>query len=100
MNPAQCRRAREILGWSPRDLAETAAVPLDIVEMFEADALEGWAGLELDMRATFENQGLVFLGREGVASPGDAGASHRRPVLDEIAAAARRSPASAGRPAA
>lgn len=99
MNPAQCRRAREILGWSPRDLAEAAAVPLDIVEMFEADALEGWAGLELDMRAALEVRGLVFLGREGVAAPGGAGASHRLPVCGEIAASAR-GPATRGRPAA
>ena len=77
MTPLQCRLARELNGWSPRDLAEAAAVPVEIVDLFEAGRLEGWAGLELDMRATLESQGFVFTRDDGVA-PQSAPAQPRR----------------------
>ena len=35
MLPEQCRRAREILGWSMRDLAAAAQVSLDTVARLE-----------------------------------------------------------------
>lgn len=66
MTPQQCRLARDLLGWSARDLAAAAAVPVEIVDRFEAEALEGWAGLELDMRATLEAHGARFIGADRV----------------------------------
>lgn len=66
MTPEQCRLARSLARWTRSDLAAAAAAPLEVVQMFEAGSLEGWAGLELDMRMALEGRGVVFVGRAGV----------------------------------
>jgi transcriptional regulator with XRE-family HTH domain len=62
---AQVRAARALIGWSQSKLAETAGVPLSIVERFEAGASDHVANEAIDkMRAALEAAGIVFLPKD------------------------------------
>jgi ribosome-binding protein aMBF1 (putative translation factor) len=63
---AQVRAARALIGWSQTKLAETAGVPLSIVERFEAGAPEPIADEAVaKMRAALEAAGVVFIPKNG-----------------------------------
>jgi transcriptional regulator with XRE-family HTH domain len=72
---AQVRAARALIGWSQTKLAETASVPLSIVERFEAGAPESIADEAVaKMRAALEAAGVVFIPKNG----GGAGVRMRK----------------------
>jgi transcriptional regulator with XRE-family HTH domain len=61
----QVRAARALIGWSQSRLAETAGVPLPIVERFEAGAPDHVANEAIDkMRHALEAAGVVFLPKD------------------------------------
>jgi transcriptional regulator with XRE-family HTH domain len=63
---AQVRAARALIGWSQSKLAETAGVPLSIVERFEAGAPDHVANEATDkMRAVLEAAGVAFIPKNG-----------------------------------
>jgi transcriptional regulator with XRE-family HTH domain len=63
---AQVRAARALIGWSQSKLAETAGVPLSIVERFEAGAPDHVANEAIDrMRAALETAGVAFIPKNG-----------------------------------
>jgi transcriptional regulator with XRE-family HTH domain len=63
---AQIRAARALIGWSQTKLAETAGVPLSIVERFEAGAPDPVAKEAVEkMRAALEAAGVAFIPRNG-----------------------------------
>ena len=63
---AQVRAARALIGWSQTKLAETAGVPLSIVERFEAGAPDHIADEAVaKMRAALEAAGVVFIPKNG-----------------------------------
>lgn len=60
MTAAQCRAARELLGWTPADLARAAGVSIITVRDFEAGkAMEARRALLLMARA-LEGAGVRF----------------------------------------
>ncbi|HEY3622961.1 MAG TPA: transcriptional regulator [Roseiarcus sp.] len=66
MEAAQVRAARALIGWSQSKLAETAGVPLSIVERFEAGAPDHVANEAIDrMRAALETAGVAFIPKNG-----------------------------------
>ena len=72
---AQVRAARALIGWSQTKLAETAGVPLSIVERFEAGAPDHIADEAVaKMRAALEAAGVVFIPKNG----GGAGVRMRK----------------------
>ena len=78
---AQVRAARALIGWSQSKLAETAGVPLSIVERFEAGAPGHAANEAVDkMRATLETAGVVFIPKDG---GGGIGVRLREPLEGE-----------------
>jgi transcriptional regulator with XRE-family HTH domain len=63
---AQIRAARALIGWSQTRLAETAGVPLSIVERFETGAPDPIAANAADkMRTALEAAGVVFISKNG-----------------------------------
>jgi transcriptional regulator with XRE-family HTH domain len=62
---AQVRAARALINWSQSKLAETAGVPLSIVERFETGAPDHVANEAIDkMRHALEAAGVVFLPKD------------------------------------
>jgi DNA-binding transcriptional regulator YiaG len=61
MTPAQCRAARELLGWSPADLARAAGVSVIIVRNFEAGRVTGTRLALILMKRALEGAGVRFL---------------------------------------
>jgi predicted transcriptional regulator len=61
ITPEQCRRAREVLDWTPFDLAVQADVRIAGVLRFEAGQGSPMASRIAALRRTFEGAGVVFL---------------------------------------
>jgi len=59
MTPAQCRAARDLLGWSPDDLARAAGVRVFTIRNFEQYRVPPEAAMILLQRA-FEGAGVRF----------------------------------------
>ena len=78
---AQVRAARALIGWSQAKLAETAGVPVSIVEQFETGAPHPFPNAALDkMRAALEAAGVVFLPKD---DGGGIGVRLREPLEGE-----------------
>jgi transcriptional regulator with XRE-family HTH domain len=63
---AQVRAARALIGWSQTELADTAGLPLPIVERFETGAPDNLpANAVAKMRAALESAGVAFIPKNG-----------------------------------
>ena len=66
LSAPQARAGRALLGWSPSKVAETAGLPVQTVERFEA---EGFAGAQPDaiakIRRALEEAGVSFIFENG-----------------------------------
>jgi hypothetical protein len=64
---AQVRAGRALIGWSQAELANTAGLPLAIVELFETGGAANKVPAEAvaKMRATLESSGVVFIPEDG-----------------------------------
>jgi transcriptional regulator with XRE-family HTH domain len=63
---AQVRAARALIGWPQSKLAETAGVPLSIVERFETGAPDHVGDETIDkMRVALESAGVAFIPKNG-----------------------------------
>jgi hypothetical protein len=59
-SPAQCRAARGLLAWPREDLAAQAGLDVDAVELFETEAGDGLAEIELAaIGAAFARSGVI-----------------------------------------
>jgi hypothetical protein len=59
MSPDQCRQARDVLKWTPGELAETAGVNVWVVVAFE-DGRKVLPVYEAAIRGTLEGVGIGF----------------------------------------
>jgi len=59
MTPAQCRAARDLLGWNPDDLARAAGVSVFTIRNFEQDRVPPEAAMIL-LQRVFEGAGVRF----------------------------------------
>ena len=66
MSPAQCRAARDLLNWTPADLARAAGVSIITVRNFEAGRVTGARLAPTLMMRALEGAGIRF-GAEGTA---------------------------------
>jgi transcriptional regulator with XRE-family HTH domain len=64
MTPEQCRAARDLLGWTPGDLARAAGVSVITVRDFEAGKPMEERLAPVLMRRALEGAGVHF-GRDG-----------------------------------
>jgi transcriptional regulator with XRE-family HTH domain len=60
MSPAQCRAARNLLNWTPADLARAAGVSIITVRNFEAGKVSGTRLAPTLMRRALEGAGIQF----------------------------------------
>jgi DNA-binding XRE family transcriptional regulator len=65
MTPVQCRAARDLLGWTPDDLARAAGVSVFTIRGFEQDRTVPDATAMTLMQRTFEGAGVRFQPPEG-----------------------------------
>jgi predicted transcriptional regulator len=65
LSPEQCRAARGWLGWSLADLAQVAAVDIEIVRALEAQESEPNLATLSRLRAAFEAAGIGFIFIDG-----------------------------------
>jgi predicted transcriptional regulator len=61
LTPEQCRRAREVLDWTPFDLAVRADVRITVVLRFEDGQGKPVASRIANLRRAFEAAGVAFL---------------------------------------
>ena len=66
MSPAQCRAARDLLHWTPADLARAAGVSIITVRNFEAGEVTETRLAPTLMRHALEGAGVEF-GPDGTA---------------------------------
>ena len=62
MTPAQCRSARDLLGWEPTDLARAAGVSVIAVRNFERDKPSPRRSHITAMQRALEGAGITFAG--------------------------------------
>jgi transcriptional regulator with XRE-family HTH domain len=63
---AQVRAARALIGWSQAKLAETAGVPVSMINAFEIGAPDSIANEAVDkIRIALETAGAVFIPKDG-----------------------------------
>ena len=62
MTPAQCHSARNLLDWSPEDLARAAGVSVITVRSFEAARTMDDQGAPVLMQRALEGAGVSFDG--------------------------------------
>ena len=71
MTPSQCRAARELLGWTPEDLARAAGVSVFTIRNFESEKSVPEPEMMTSMQRAFEGAGIQFDpsddGRSGVS---------------------------------
>jgi DNA-binding XRE family transcriptional regulator len=71
MTPTQCREAREMLVWTPEDLARAAGVSVFTIRNFEAERSIPEPAMLTSMQRAFEGAGVQFDpsddGRSGVS---------------------------------
>jgi predicted transcriptional regulator len=60
MTPEQCLAARNLLGWTPADLACAAGVSAITVRHFEDGKIDGERGALTMMRRALEGAGIRF----------------------------------------
>jgi transcriptional regulator with XRE-family HTH domain len=65
MSPAQCRKARTLLDWTPADLARAAGVSIITVRNFEAGKVAGGRFAPTLMKQALEGAGIQFSGGDG-----------------------------------
>ena len=72
LNASQIRAARGALGWSAKELADSAGVSLRTVLRIEAvDGVPpGRATTLAELQATLERAGIIFIDADGVHGPG------------------------------
>jgi len=58
MTPPQCRAAREMLGWTPEDLARAAGVSVFTIRNFEEERSVADPAIVRSMRHAFEGAGI------------------------------------------
>jgi predicted transcriptional regulator len=68
ITPEQCRRAREVLDWTPFDLAVQADVAITAVLRFEDGRGKPVASRIAALRRAFEDAGVAFLADGSVRS--------------------------------
>ena len=64
MNPAQCRAARALIGWSTQQLASHAEVGVNTVNRFEGGQDARMSSLE-KIRVALEAAGIIFIPANG-----------------------------------
>lgn len=74
INPAQCRGARGLLGWSQSDLSEASKTATKTIADFERGAREPYPRTLQDVRRALEKAGIEFIAENG----GGAGVRLRR----------------------
>jgi DNA-binding XRE family transcriptional regulator len=71
MTPSQCRAARELLCWTPEDLARAASVGVFTIRNFETEKSVPEPDMLTSMQRAFEGAGIRFDpsddGRSGVS---------------------------------
>jgi transcriptional regulator with XRE-family HTH domain len=77
INPAQCRGARGLLGWSQSDLSEASKTATKTIADFERGAREPYARTLEDVRGALEKAGIEFIEENG----GGAGVRLRKAKL-------------------
>lgn len=87
MTPAQCRTARELLGWEPADLARAAGVSVITVRNFESGKPSPQRSDVTAMRLALEGAGVTFsgsdpAGKAGVGTVGAPRSEKRNPKRD------------------
>jgi transcriptional regulator with XRE-family HTH domain len=60
MSPAQCRKARTLLNWTPADLARAAGVSVITVRNFEAGKVASGRFAPTLMKQALEGAGIRF----------------------------------------
>ena len=65
MTPAQCRKARELLEWTPADLARAAGVSVFTVRNFESGKVAGTRLAPKLLKRTLEGAGVRFTASNG-----------------------------------
>jgi transcriptional regulator with XRE-family HTH domain len=78
---SQVRAARALIDWSQAKLADTAGVPVSLVERLETEAADPVADEAIDkLRAALEAAGVVFIPKNG---GGGIGVRLREPLEGE-----------------
>ena len=65
INPAQCRGARGLLGWSNRTSQQLAKLATKTIADFERGAREPYPRTLDDVRGALENAGIEFIEENG-----------------------------------
>jgi transcriptional regulator with XRE-family HTH domain len=65
INPAQCRGARGLLGWSQSDLSEASKTATKTIADFERGAREPYLRTLQDVRGALEKAGVEFIEENG-----------------------------------
>jgi transcriptional regulator with XRE-family HTH domain len=65
IDPAQCRAARGLLGWSQSDLSEASKTATKTVADFERGARVPYARTLEDIRKALETAGVEFIAENG-----------------------------------
>ena len=65
MTPAQCRAARDLLAWTPADLARAAGVSVITVRSFEAGKVIDVRLAPVLMKRALEGAGVQFVSGQG-----------------------------------
>ena len=65
INPAQCRGARGLLGWTQSDLSEASKTATKTIADFERGAREPYPRTLEDVRGALEKAGIEFIEENG-----------------------------------
>ena len=65
INPAQCRGARGLLGWSQSDLSRASKTATKTIADFERGARQPYPRTLKDVRAALEQAGVEFIAENG-----------------------------------
>ena len=65
INPAQCRGARGLLGWTQSDLSEASKTATKTIADFERGAREPYPRTLEDVRGALEKAGVEFIAENG-----------------------------------
>jgi transcriptional regulator with XRE-family HTH domain len=65
INPAQCRGARGLLGWSQSDLSKASKTATKTIADFERGAREPYSRTLEDVRGALETAGIEFIAENG-----------------------------------
>ena len=76
INPAQCRAARSLLGWSQLDLSKASKTATKTIADFERGAREPYPRTLEDVRGAIERAGVEFIDENG----GGSGVRFRKPT--------------------